>query len=257
MGRALVFDCDGVLADTERYGHLPAFNATFAEVGADLRWTEEDYARYVRIGGGKERMAAALTPEVARRQGLPEDEAGRRALLAGWHARKSGHYQAMVRDGVMPPRPGVRDLAAAALDAGWQVAVASTSAADSVRAVLDHVVGEALSARIPVFAGDVVAAKKPAPDIYRLALTELGVDPADAVAVEDSENGLRAAVGARIATVVTVSSYTAEEDFTGAAVVLSDLGAADAPLRVLADPWGVHPSGRITVADLERVLALR
>lgn len=255
----LVLDCDGTLADTERYGHLPAFNRTFAEAGLDLVWSEEDYADKLRIGGGKERMASVLTPDFVRAHGLPTDEDGQRALLADWHRTKTAHYVAMVQAGQLPARPGIARLLPGALEAGWTVAVASTSAVASVQAVVRSVVGDAVAERIPVFAGDAVDAKKPAPDIYRLAVTSLGADPGRTLAVEDSRNGLLAALAAGLACVVTVNGYTRDEDFAGAALVLDSLGDPGAePVRVLADPLGIAPpivrAGFVGPADLLRCL---
>jgi HAD superfamily hydrolase (TIGR01509 family) len=253
--RALLLDCDGVLADTERDGHLVAFNAMFAELDLPIRWTDREYARLVRIGGGKERLAAAVTPALAARLGLPDDAAGRAEVIAGWHRVKTRHYAELVRAGALPARPGVRRLVAEVLAAGWRVAVASTSAHESVTAVLSHTVGPHLAARIPVFAGDVVARKKPAPDIYLRALDALGVLASDAVAVEDSGSGLAAALAARLRTVVTTSAYSGDDDFSGAAVVLSDLGEPARPAAVRSDADGVCPPGVVTLQTLERLLA--
>jgi beta-phosphoglucomutase-like phosphatase (HAD superfamily) len=138
-----------------------------------------------------------------------------------------------------------------AIDSDWVLAVASTSAEESVRAVLEHVVGTASAARFSVFAGDVVPAKKPDPAIYELALERLGLGPGDAIVVEDSRNGLLAAVGAGLRCVVTVSSYTGDEDFGEAALVVTSLGDLGEPARVLADRGGVHRGPMITLADLE------
>src|SRR5450432_1609718 len=179
---ALVFDCDGVLADTERYGHLPAFNAAFEEFGLPVRWTVTDYLEKRRIGGGKERMASLLTPEFVATAGLPADPAGQQDAIAAWHRRKTEIYTDLVAAGAVPPRPGVARLVAEALAEGWPVAVASTSAEPSVMATLQRAVGADQAARVKVFAGDSVALKKPAPDIYLLALDWLGL-PADRVVV--------------------------------------------------------------------------
>ena len=125
---ALIFDCDGVLADTERNGHLPAFNQTFAEFGVPVRWSDDDYREKVLIGGGKERMASLLTPEFVAAAGLPSDPEGQRAAVAAWHRRKTEIYLDLVASGAVPPRAGIARLVAAALGAGWLTAVASTSA---------------------------------------------------------------------------------------------------------------------------------
>ncbi|WP_330456421.1 HAD-IA family hydrolase [Streptomyces sp. NBC_00820] len=254
---ALVFDCDGVLADTERDGHLPAFNETFAEFGLPVRWTDAEYAEKLKVGGGKERMRTLLTPDFVAAAGLPADPAALEEQLAGWHRRKTEIYTGIIRGGRIPPRPGVRRVAAQAYEAGWTLAVASTSAEASVRAVLELAMGPELAAHFGVFAGDVVRRKKPAPDIYALAVDRLGVDPSDAVAIEDSRNGMLAALGAGLTCAVTTSAYTEEEDFTGASLVVTSLGdppPRETVSRVLSDPAGVHPGPWVVLADLAALL---
>lgn len=253
---ALIFDCDGVLADTERDGHLPAFNQTFREFGVPVSWSDEEYASRVLIGGGKERMTSVLTPEFVESMRLPTEPAAQRELVARWHRRKTEIYGSLVAEGRMPARPGIARLVAEAIDAGYVLAVASTSAERSVRAVLEHAVGADAAAGFRVFAGDIVPAKKPAPDIYLLALRELGLAPAEAVAIEDSANGLRAALGAGIRTVVTVSSYTRDENFDGAALVISSLGDPDGETtEVLDDAAGIRPGAWVTIHDIDVILA--
>jgi HAD superfamily hydrolase (TIGR01509 family) len=248
---ALIFDCDGVLADTERDGHRPAFNQTFAEAGIPVQWSEEDYADKLRIGGGKERMASLLTDEFVAANGLPADAEGQKELLAAWHRRKTELYKEMVRAGRLPGRPGIARIVDEARQAGWSLAVASTSAEESVRAVLEHVVGADAAACFAVFAGDVVAAKKPDPAIYVLALERMGVDAAEAIVVEDSRNGLLAAVGAGLRCLVTVSGYTADEDMGEALLVVTSLGDPGEPARVLANRSAARPGDQVTLADLE------
>jgi HAD superfamily hydrolase (TIGR01509 family) len=248
---ALIFDCDGVLADTERDGHRPAFNATFAEVGLSVSWSEEEYGEKLRIGGGKERMASLLTDEFVRANGLPTDAEGQKELLADWHRRKTTRYKEMVRAGLLPGRPGIARIVGEAIGAGWQLAVASTSAEESVRAVLEHAVGPDHASKFAVFAGDVVPAKKPDPAIYMLAVQRLGLAPAAAIVIEDSRNGLLAAVRAGLRCVATVSSYTAEEDLSEAVMVVTSLGDAGEPAVVLANRGGAQPGELITLADLD------
>ena len=254
---ALVFDCDGVLADTERHGHLPAFNATFEEFGLPVRWSEDDYAERLKIGGGKERMASLFgDAELVAAAGLPEAEQERADLLARWHKSKTAHFKTLVRDGKIPARPGINRIITSALEAGWTVAVASTSAEESVRAVLQHAVGEDVARGIPVFAGDVVPAKKPDPAIYQLAIRTLELDPADTLVVEDSRNGLLAAVGAGLPCLVTVSGYTEQESFEEAVLVVSELGDTDRPpMRVIADRRSVQPGALVTLDDLRACIA--
>ncbi len=254
--RALVLDCDGVLADTERYGHLPAFNQTFAEIGLPVRWSVAEYREKVRIGGGKERLASLLTPGFVAAAGLPADPAGQQSAVAAWHRRKTEIYTGLVASGAVPPRPGIARLVGAALAAGWTLAVASTSAEVSVQATLERAVGGEHARAVKVFAGDIVAHKKPAPDIYLLALESLGVPAHQVVVVEDSRNGLVAATGAGVTCVITVNDFTADEDFSEAALVVSSLGDPEGEhTEVLANRSGATPGGWITLADLAGVLS--
>ena len=250
----LIFDCDGVLADTERFGHLPAFNDTFEAFGLPVRWSDEDYAEKVKIGGGKERMASLLTEDFVRANDLPADPAGQREMLARWHKHKTAAYKELVRSGRMPGRPGIARIVQEALGAGWTLAVASTSAEESVRAVLEHAVGQETAPRFAIFAGDVVPAKKPDPAIYTLAVERTGADPQDTLVVEDSRNGLLAAVGAGLRCVVTASSYTKEEDFSEAVLVVSSLGDPGEPAQVLANRTPARPGEFITLDDLRACL---
>ena len=142
--RALIFDCDGVLADTEQYGHLPAFNETFTAFNVPVQWTVAEYAEKVKIGGGKERMRSIVTPELAAQLGLNDVAAVDEAVLL-WHKHKTALYTDLVESGVMPPRPGIARIVRDAYNAGWTLAVASTSAEPAVRAVLTHAVGEELA----------------------------------------------------------------------------------------------------------------
>ncbi len=254
--RALVLDCDGVLADTERYGHLVAFNETFAEFGLPVEWSPAEYREKLRIGGGKERMASLLTPDFVAAAGLPADHDAQLALLARWHKRKTDIYTALVAAGAIPPRPGIARIVAAALDAGWRVAVASTSALASVQATLASAVGDELAGQVKVFAGDVVPRKKPAPDIYLLALDWLGLPAQSVVVVEDSRNGLLAATRAGLTCVITVNDFTAGEDFSEAALVVSSLGDPGGETStVLANRSTARPGDWITLADLAAVLS--
>ena len=254
---ALIFDCDGVLADTERFGHLPAFNATFEEFGLPVRWSENEYGRLLRIGGGKERMATLFTPEFVARTRLPSNREDQAAELARWHRRKTEIYTGMVARGVLPARPGVSRIIREAIAAGWKLAVCSTSAEASVQAILEHVAGHDGAARFDlVLAGDVVPRKKPASDIYELALQRLSIDPDDALVVEDSRNGLLAALGAGVRCVITVNDYTKDEDFSEAVLVISSLGDPDGErTRVLASRSAARPGDWITLADLDACLA--
>jgi HAD superfamily hydrolase (TIGR01509 family) len=251
---ALFFDCDGVLADTERFGHLPAFNDTFEQEGLPVRWSVSEYAEKLLIGGGKERMASLLTDDFVRENGLPTDPEGQRELLAEWHRIKTAAFKARIQAGDIPARPGIARIVDEALAAGWTLAVASTSAEESVRATLEHAVGKEKAAHFSVLAGDAVPAKKPDPGIYTLALERTGADPNETIVVEDSRNGLRAAVGAELRCVITVSSYTGDEDFSEAVLVVTSLGDPGEPAQILANRSPAEPGQLITVEDLQACL---
>lgn len=255
-GRALILDCDGVLADTELDGHLIAFNCTFEEFGFPFRWTPEEYGPLLRIGGGKERMRAYLAqhPEIdlgASGEALDD-------LVLGAHKRKSEVYVELVDAGALPGRTGIARIVGEALDAGWQVACASTSAEKSVEAVLRSVIGKQQRARMAgVFAGDVVAAKKPAPDIYLLAAERLGRDIDEVVVIEDSQSGAAAAAAAGMAHIVTTSHFTAEDAFPDAAVVVDSLGEEGLPATLAAGLDVRNDGGFIDLEGLEQIIEAR
>lgn len=254
---ALVFDCDGVLADTERDGHRLAFNQTFREFGVPVEWDDEEYGRRLQIAGGKERMASVLTPDFCAANGLPTDPDGQTELLAAWHKRKTAIYTQLVADGRLPTRPGIRRIITEAQDAGWGLAVASTSAEPSVRAILEQAVGSDRAARFDaLLAGDVVEHKKPAPDIYLLALERLDLPASEVLVVEDSRNGILAAAAAGLRSVMTVNGYTEEEDNEEAILVVSSLGDPGGErTHVIANRSAASPGDYITLADLEQCLA--
>jgi HAD superfamily hydrolase (TIGR01509 family) len=251
---ALILDCDGVLAETERELHLPAFNRAFEELGLPLRWSVEEYGERLQVAGGKERIASALTPGLVAAVGVPFEPTAVRALAARIHDRKTEIAAALFEQHPPRPRPGIRRVVRAAHAAGWKLAIASTSAEASVRSVVRAVFEPTLAGELLILAGDVVPAKKPAPDIYELALGLLEVPRAEAIVVEDSRNGLLAATGAGVTCVVTVSEYSAGEDFGESPLVVSSLGDPGDPLTVVANRSSLTPSGELTLEEL-RLLA--
>ncbi len=250
MVYTLLFDCDGVLAETERYGHLVAFNQMFAEFGLPVHWSDEEYAERLKIGGGKERMASLLTADFVQEAHLPTGLEDQRQKIAEWHERKTAIYIERVQAGLIPGRPGIARITRQALAANWQVAVCSTSAQEAVRTVLSHVVGEEQAAHFAILSGDIVPHKKPAPDIYQLALAHLKARPEKTIVIEDSRNGLLAAVGAGLRCVVTLSTYTQHDDVHEATLVLSDLGDPGMPMHIIANRGRAKLGAYMSLGDL-------
>lgn len=217
--QALIFDCDGVLVDTERDGHRVAFNKAFAAKGLDVAWDAGRYGELLATAGGKERMRRHFDET-----SWPVAEAERDDFIKSLHKLKTDFFMEVIESGALPLRPGVERLVDEAIAGGVQMAVCSTSDVRAVSAVVNVLLGPERARHLPVFAGDMARAKKPDPAIYNLAAEKLGLTPARCVVVEDSNNGLRAALAAGMRCIVTVSTYTADEDFSGAARVVEELG---------------------------------
>jgi len=239
MLKALIFDVDGTLAETERDGHRVAFNAAFRELGLDWLWDVDLYGNLLAVTGGKERIryfVERFQPDFNKPADFDD-------LVLSLHQAKTRHYVELLERGEIPLRPGVARLLQDARRSGLRLAIATTTSPDNVTTLLRHSLAPDAENWFEVIAaGDIVPAKKPAPDIFQWALARLGLEAADCLAFEDSENGLKSSLGAGLKTVVTVSDYTADQDFSGALAVLSDLGEPQQPFRLLAgearkDEW--------------------
>lgn len=235
MLKALIFDVDGTLADTEKDGHRVAFNSAFKEAGLDWEWDEELYGKLLAVTGGKERMNYYLenfNTTFERPENLQE-------MIADLHKTKTGYYTKLLGEGAIPLRPGVKRLIQEARDAGLRLAISTTTTPQNVTALLENTLGEESIDWFEVIAaGDIVPAKKPAPDIYDWALKEMDLDAADCLAFEDSENGILSSQGANLKTIITVNDYTLDHDFTGAAIVLDNLGEAEQVFTVIEGDAG-------------------
>ena len=226
---ALIFDVDGTLAETERDGHRVAFNQAFKEFGLSWHWPVGLYGQLLRVAGGKERIHYY----VRRYQPTFEIEA-MDELVVALHQAKARHFQALVESTVIPLRPGVRRLIEAAQREGVRLAIATTSAKDSVIPLLERLLGPESPRWFEVIAaGDMVPAKKPAPDIYELVVKAMGLTPATCLVIEDSQQGLEAAIAAGLTTVVTVNDYTRAHSLAAARLVISHLGEPNLPFEVL------------------------
>ena len=247
--KALIFDVDGTLAETERDAHRVAFNETFAQYHLDWHWSVELYGELLAVTGGKERIKFYL--DRYRPDYQPPNNLD--AFIAELHQQKTARYNAMLVNNPIPLRPGVRRLLKAARDEGLHLAIATTTSLQNVITLLEGSLGPATANWFKVIAaGDVVAAKKPAPDIYHYALKALGLKPTQCLAIEDSGNGIRSALGADIPTIITVNDYTRQEDFTGALLVVDHLGEPEQPVTVLAGEIGTNKY--VDIAVLRRLL---
>ena len=222
MLKALIFDCDGVLVDTERDGHRVGFNRAFEQMGIDAEWDIPLYGKLLQVAGGKERMRAYFDE-----YGWPEradTDAAKDELILKLHKLKTEITSGLIADGSMPLRPGISRIVDEAIAAGTKLGVCTTSNPKFIDAVLDLFGPERKAKFDFVHAGDVVSKKKPDPEIYELAKQSLGLPVHECMVVEDSRNGLLAARGAGLPTLITTSTYTVDEDFTGAAKVVPELG---------------------------------
>jgi len=246
---ALIFDVDGTLADTERDGHRVAFNEAFAEAGLDWNWDVSLYGALLAVTGGKERMRHYVEhyrPD--HRKPADFDQ-----LVARLHSAKTRHYTALLGRGAIPLRAGVRRLLEEARAMGLRIAIATTTTPENVTALLRHTIGAHAESWFEVIgAGDVVPAKKPSPDIYFYVLERLGFESSSCLAFEDSENGIKASCAAGLKTVITVNDYTPDLDFSGATIVLDQLGEPDRPFQVLGG-MTVNGSHYLDVATLRRL----
>jgi HAD superfamily hydrolase (TIGR01509 family) len=228
--RALIFDVDGTLSDTERDGHRVAFNRAFADAKLDWSWGIETYGVLLKVTGGKERIRYFIErfqPDF----NVPEDLDG---FIRELHQSKTLHYVALLQSGAIPLRPGVERLLNEARSAGLRLGIATTTTPENVTTLLAATLGpESIGWFDVIAAGDVVPSKKPAPDIFLYALKEMHLSAAECMAFEDSENGLFSSMQAGLKTIVTVNGYTRNDQFDGAAIMLDQLGEPGSAFTVI------------------------
>ncbi len=245
--RALIFDVDGTLADTERDGHRVGFNRAFADAGLQWNWSEELYGKLLAVAGGKERIRHYIetyNPPFTPPADLTD-------FIAGLHRAKTHHYTQLLAQGEIPLRPGVKRLLTEARARGLRLAIATTTTPANVTTLVENTLPEGLSWFEVIAAGDVIPHKKPAADIYYYALQQMNLSSEQCLAFEDSYNGVISSLKTGIQTVITVNGYTQHQDFSGADLVLNHLGEPDFPFTVLSG--NAHGSRYFTV-DLAHTL---
>lgn len=254
--KALLFDVDGTLADTERDGHLVAFNMAFKEAGLDWHWSVELYGRLLAVTGGKERIRYYLDDFYPDERGEAFSLAASSdktfdEFVAGLHAAKTRFYTQLMADGAVPLRPGVARLIQEARAADMRLAIATTTTPANVTALLTHTLGnDSIDWFEVIAAGDIVPAKKPAPDIYFYALEKMALKPEQCLAFEDSHNGFLSSRDADLKTIITINDYTSDHDFTGAELVLSDFGEPEHPMTILS---GICDEPYFTLATARKI----
>lgn len=228
--KALIFDVDGTIAETERDGHRVAFNLAFSQVGLDWQWDITLYGDLLAIAGGKERINYYIKhfqPNFQPKIALDE-------FIAQLHQIKTKYYAQLLLDNSISLRPGIKRLMTEARQKGVKLAIASTAALPNVISLIETALNkEALSWFEVIAAGDMVKKKKPAPDIYLLALEKLGLKAEECLVIEDSNQGLIAAEKAGLKTVITINEYTKNQDFQEAVLVLNHLGEKELPFQVI------------------------
>jgi HAD superfamily hydrolase (TIGR01509 family) len=220
--KAIIFDQDGVIIDTERDGHRVAFNETFKEFGFNVEWDVEKYHELLQIAGGKERMKHHLQTEGFGRQVKAEEVDD---LIKKLHKRKTEIFVQLIETGRLPLRPGVKRLMTEAMEKGLILGVCTTSNEKAAHTVAYQILKDIRFNF--VLAGDIVSKKKPDPEIYLLALKETGLQPEECIVVEDSRNGVLAAKAAGMHVVATTNVYTEKEDLSQADIIVTCLGEPD------------------------------
>lgn len=247
---AVIFDVDGTLAETERYGHRVAFNRAFESGDMPDRWSDELYRDLVKVTGGTRR----LTHYFVEYQGM--DPAGAAYRAADLHKIKTRLFLEMVTAGEVPPRPGVLRFMKELEDSGLRIAVATTGTRSWVHPLVEQLrVQAGLRPYGAIVTGDEVENLKPAPDAFNLALQRLRLGPANVVIVEDSRNGVRSAMAAGGTCLAVRGEYGEASDLGGADLVVDQFGAPGAPIEVLDNKWGLDVGHMLTsqvVAELHK-----
>ena len=220
--KAVFFDQDGVIIDTERDGHRVSFNMTFKEFGFTDEWSVDYYHELLQVAGGKERMKHHSRTKGFSKP-IPEDELDE--LVKAMHKRKTALFVELIETGKLPLRPGVHRLMKEAQDAGLKVGVCTTSNEKAAKAVKETMLSDIKFEF--VLAGDMVSKKKPDPEIYNMGLSKLSLQPDECFVVEDSRNGVLAAKAAGVNIVVTTNGYTEKEDLSDGDIIVTCLGDPD------------------------------
>ncbi len=224
MLRAILWDVDGTLAETERDGHLVAFNQAFETLQVPWRWSEKRYGELLAVAGGRER----LMHDMQSQEHAPADPRERRRLAERVHRLKNEYYARIVAGGELPLREGVRELMRDCERAGLPMGIVTTTSRSNVEALLGTHLGEHWeSAFAAVVCAEQARSKKPDPQAYRVVLDALRLAPQQAVAMEDAPAGVAAAHAAGVPLIITRSYYFPETESADALAVGLSLGRTE------------------------------
>lgn len=226
--KAIFFDQDGVIIDTERDGHRVSFNETFQEFGYDVNWDVDYYHELLQIPGGKERMKHHLQ---TRGFGKPVPAEEVDELIKALHKRKTTLFIELIESGKLPLRPGIHRFMQEGMASGLTLGVCTTSNERAAHAIAYNILKD-VNFNF-VLAGDIVSKKKPDPEIYHMALEKTGLKPEECLVIEDSRNGVLAGKAAGMHVVATTNGYTEKEDLSAADIIVSCLGDADGERGVM------------------------
>lgn len=243
--KAIFFDMDGTIIDTEKDGHRVAFNEAFARLGINAEWDVAKYHQLLQIAGGKERMKFFFQGEG--KEFLPAEKSID-DFVQQLHLLKTEIFVSLIESSKLPLRPGIKRLMQEAKEKGILIGICTTSNEKAVKAIVNSLLADIKIDLI--LAGDIVANKKPDPEIYLLALQKTGLAGDEVLVVEDSENGLIAGKAAGIKVLVTVNEYTKNENMTGAETVITSLGNENEKAQVLAGNLKLTDNKMVHVHDL-------
>ena len=247
--KAVFFDQDGVIVDTEKDGHRVSFNKAFKEFGIKAEWDVETYHQLLQIGGGKERIKHYFQTTGFSNKDYAADPD---AFVKGIHKRKTDIFIEMIKTRQLPLRPGIYRLMKEINAAGLTLGICTTSAEDSARAVVENLLS---GVKVDILlAGDIVKKKKPDPEIYLMAMEKAGVKRGEFAVVEDSAIGVAAAVSAGAAVVATVNDYTRDEDVEAAKIIVDCLGEPDKTAKCLRRAAPAGFKGYVDVAFIASLL---
>ncbi len=236
--KAVLFDVDGTLSETERYGHLVAVNEAFKAVGLDWQWSPELYGELLKVTGSTERINHYVATYDPPYQHINDDLD---ELIAEIVKHKNANYKRIAESGEIPLRPGVERVLRELHDSGVRMGIATTTTPQNVDALLlGNIGGDVLDWFEVIAAGNIVPHKKPAPDVYSYALEQMDLMPQECLAMEDSENGVRSALAAGIPVMVTKSEYSNGHDLSGAELIVDEWGTQAQPMQVLSGDAGNH-----------------